>query len=87
MTWLEQVNGNPLSWLLEPENPGVRYLALRDLLNRTDPDPELDSAKMAALEEGPIAAILDEMDAAGYWVEAGAGYLVPRRRPLRLPRP
>jgi len=23
---------DPISWLLEPQDPGVRYLALRDLL-------------------------------------------------------
>ncbi|HEY3312915.1 MAG TPA: hypothetical protein VGK00_14845 [Anaerolineales bacterium] len=75
MSWSNQVNGDPLAWLLEPENPGVRYLALRDLLDRPDSDPELASARQAAFQEGPISAILNEMDAAGFWVEAGAGYL------------
>ena len=32
MTWQEQLKGDPLTWLLEPESPGVRYLAMRDLL-------------------------------------------------------
>lgn len=40
MTWQDQLHGDPLSWLLAPEEPGVRYLALRDLQNRPADDPE-----------------------------------------------
>jgi len=32
MSWQDQLNGDSLSWLLEPDSPGVRYLALRDLV-------------------------------------------------------
>ena len=34
--WQEQIKGDPLPWLLErdPENPGVRLMALRELLAR-----------------------------------------------------
>ena len=34
--WLDKRNGDALPWLLEedPQNPGVRYFALRDLLGR-----------------------------------------------------
>jgi len=64
-----------LSWLLEPDAPGVRYLALRDLLCRPSHDPELIAARRAAHAEGPIATILAEMNEAGYWVEPGPGYL------------
>ncbi len=28
----DQLRGNALTWRLEPKAPGVRYLALRDLL-------------------------------------------------------
>lgn len=39
MTWLERLNNDPIPWLLEsdPENPGVRYFALVELLDRTTP--------------------------------------------------
>ena len=33
MSWQNQLKGNSLSWLLEPNSPGVRYLALRDLID------------------------------------------------------
>ena len=63
-----------LLWLLDPANPGVRYLALRDLLERPADDPELVDARVAAHTAGPIAAVLAEMHPDGYWVEPGPGY-------------
>jgi hypothetical protein len=75
MTWLTQLNSNPLPWLLEPGSPGIRYLALRDLLDPLDNDPELREARRLAHSEGPIATILANMNEAGYWSEPGPGYL------------
>jgi hypothetical protein len=65
---------DPLPWLLEPQDPGVRYLALRDLLDLPKDDPKLLKAQQAAHTRGPIAAILDKMHPDGYWVKPGAGY-------------
>jgi hypothetical protein len=75
MAWQEQLKGDPLPWLLEAESPGVRYLALRDLLDRQADDAELCAAREAAHTQGPIATILAEMDEAGFWVGPGPGYL------------
>jgi hypothetical protein len=61
-----------LDWLLEPQDTGVRYLALRDLVESGS--KELPEAKKKAHREGPIAAILDAMKPEGYWVQPGAGY-------------
>ncbi len=69
-----ELKEDTLVWLLEPDNPGVRYLAMRDLLEMPADDSGLLSAQELAREKGPIARILDEMDDAGYWVEAGPGY-------------
>ncbi len=74
MPWQDQLNGDPLTWLLEPDTPGVRYLALRDLLDRPQDDAELTAAQEAAHKEGPIAAILAEMADEGFWAEPGPGY-------------
>ena len=67
------INEITLKWLLEPDNPGVRYLALRDLVD-SDAD-ELSEAKLPAHITGPIATILDKMNPEGYWEKPGAGYL------------
>jgi hypothetical protein len=64
-----------LDWLLDPASPGVRYLALRDLVGLPAADPELAAARKAAHADGPIAAILANMHPDGYWSEPGPGYL------------
>jgi hypothetical protein len=63
-----------LEWLLDPASPGVRYLALRDLLGLPPDDPELAAAQKVAHANGPIAAILAEMHPDGYWSKPGPGY-------------
>ena len=74
MSWQDELKGSELPWLLEDDSPGVRYLVLRDLLGFPGDDPELDSARKEAHEKGPIAAILANMDAEGYWAAPGPGY-------------
>jgi hypothetical protein len=77
MSWYDQVKGDPLPWLLETDqaNPGVRYFALAELLDRPAGDPEVVSAQRAAMASGPIPAMLDAQTAGGYWVKPGPGYL------------
>lgn len=74
MSWPNQINKDTLTWLLEAENPGVRYLALRDLLDLPCDDLELQTAQQLAHTAGPIATILNEMNVDGYWIKAGPGY-------------
>ena len=56
-----------MDWLLEPDDVGVRYLAIRDLI-------EVDAAELAdarkdAHTKGPIAQVLTKMDKEGFWVQ------------------
>lgn len=69
-----KVNDPVLDWLLDPSSPGVRYLALRDLVGLHTNDPELIKARQEAHLRGPIATILEHMKPEGYWVKPGAGY-------------
>jgi hypothetical protein len=68
----EKSNYRAIDWLLEPSEPGVRYLALRDLVRADNKD--LTVAKKAAHKEGPITAVLANMDPTGFWVKPGPGY-------------
>jgi hypothetical protein len=61
-----------IDWLLEPDDPGPRYLALRDLVKAEG--RELTAAKKAAHTDGPIAGVLAKMDKEGFWARPGAGY-------------
>ena len=74
MSWKDQLRNDSVPWLLETDNPGVRYLALRDLLDLTSDDKKLKTARKAAHKEGPISVILSHMEQEGYWVKPGPGY-------------
>jgi hypothetical protein len=74
MSWKNQLQNDPLPWLLNSENPGIRYLALRDLLDLSPEDKKIKSARRLAHKEGPIAHILSKMNEDGYWQRAGTGY-------------
>jgi hypothetical protein len=63
-----------LSWLLEEGSPGVRYMALRDLLDLPQNDTELVQSCREAHTRGPIAVVLEHMHSDGYWEKPGAGY-------------
>jgi hypothetical protein len=66
------IKENQMQWLLEPGDIGVKYLALRDLL---EPDEkELTAAGEKAHAEGPIAQVLGKMNKEGYWQKPGPGY-------------
>jgi hypothetical protein len=71
-----QLTTNPLPWLLEPDsaNPGVRYSALRDLLDRPTDNPEVVAAQADVMRMGPVPVILGSQEDDGYWVKPGAGY-------------
>src|SRR5512137_1670345 len=74
--WQAQLKADSLAWLLEPDeaNPGVRYFALRDLLDRPAADPALVAAQAEVMRVGPVPAILAAQTPEGYWVKPGAGY-------------
>jgi hypothetical protein len=76
MMRMDIVHGNLMPWLLEPdsENPAVRYFALRDLLDRSEDDPEVHQARLEIMKTGPVPAILAAQQPEGYWDKAGAGY-------------
>ncbi|MDO8671026.1 MAG: nitrogen fixation protein NifH, partial [Dehalococcoidia bacterium] len=72
--WIERLNGDPVPWLLEDDNPAVKHLALRWLLDRPADDAEVVQARAATMEIGPIVAILRAQHPDRYWVKPGPGY-------------
>ncbi|HEY95564.1 MAG TPA: hypothetical protein G4O15_11575 [Dehalococcoidia bacterium] len=72
VNWKKQLKADPIDWLLEEDNPGVRYLALRDIVDAVE--KEINVARQKAHREGLIATILDNMNPEGWWVHPGAVY-------------
>lgn len=68
----ENIINSPEAWLLETEDIGVRYLALRDL-GAADVE-EFNIIKERAHKEGAIAQVLAKMNKEGYWEQPGHGY-------------
>ncbi len=71
-----------LDWLLEKRDPGVRFFAMRDLLDVPADDPELLAARRGTVGKPPVKNILDAQEREGYWVEPGPGYLPKYRSTL-----
>jgi len=69
---ISKADKNSVEWLLEPNDIGVRYLAMRDLIEHDE--NELTAARKRAHAEGPIAKVLAKMNKEGYWEQPGAGY-------------
>ncbi|BAI62132.1 conserved hypothetical protein [Methanocella paludicola SANAE] len=65
--WTAALNGYPIDWLLEEDNPSVRYFTLTGLLQKPVNDPEVVSAKRSLMMNGLIPSILAKQEAAGYW--------------------
>lgn len=70
--WKKLLKADPTDWLLEEDDPGVRYLALRDIVEADE--KEVKAARRKAHCEGPIATILDNMNPEGWWVTPGNVY-------------
>ena len=68
-----------LDWLLEPDTPAVRHVALRDLLGRPVDDREVGAARAAAMAADPIAPILAAQHDDGHWEKPGPGYATKYR--------
>jgi hypothetical protein len=66
----------PLPWLIgqDTDNPGVRYFALRDLLELPESDAEVREARSTIMRSDPVPAILEAQQPDRAWVKNGSGY-------------
>ncbi len=60
-----------VDWLLEPNQPSIRYLTLTQLLGKKEADSEVREAKARIPKEGWAADMLAKRDPAGWWVRDG----------------
>ena len=72
--WRSLLNDDPTGWLLEDDDPSVRYFALRDILGKPVHDSEVMKAKEDIMSVGTVPAILNTQDKAGFWGDAKAFY-------------
>jgi len=65
---------NTVEWLLEEENPSVRYFALRDLLNKTESDTEVQATKEAIRNSKLLTKVFSKQNPQGFWGEPNSPY-------------
>jgi len=61
------LKADPIGWLLEDNNPSVKYYTLRDILEKTKDDTELKEARREIMKNGLVSAILAKQKKEGYW--------------------
>jgi hypothetical protein len=66
-----------IDWLLEKEQPSIRYLTLTQILGRRESDPEVKEAKKRIPTAGWASEILARRSPAGWW-EQDKGWMEPR---------
>jgi hypothetical protein len=70
--WRKSLKGDPpltLAWLLEPENPSVRYWTLVDLLDLPPSHLEVQNARVAIAGQPLVREIFALQKPPGYWGE------------------
>lgn len=67
MTRDKPLESNSLPWLLEEDNPSVRFLTLTEIMGFRPSHPEVEAAKAAFMERGVVPGILQRQKRGGYW--------------------
>lgn len=65
--WKSYLNVDPTDWLLEENNPSVRYFTLKDILDKTEDDLEVEESRKNIMEIGAVHKILSKQEPGGYW--------------------
>ena len=58
-----------LNWLLEPEEPSIKYHTMVDLLETPQNAPEVQECKRQIQKSKPVVSILNKMHPEGYWLQ------------------
>jgi len=65
--WKHVLKADPVNWLLEKDNPSVRYFALSQLLDKPESSSEVQAAKKEIMLTGAVPNILAKQNVGGYW--------------------
>ncbi|MCX9082293.1 MAG: hypothetical protein OIN83_08850 [Candidatus Methanoperedens sp.] len=65
--WRSVLNADPTDWLLEKDDPSVRYFALTNLLEIPEDSAEVRQEKAEIMETGVVPRILSMQKDGGYW--------------------
>jgi hypothetical protein len=72
--WKSALKADATDWLLEEDNPSVRYFTLTELLEKSQTDSQVKEAKNAIMSSGVVPKILAKQNEDGYWETPTALY-------------
>ncbi|MGB9937498.1 MAG: nitrogen fixation protein NifH [Methanobacterium sp.] len=65
--WKSYLNNDPTNWLIEEDNPSVRYFTLLDILDKPYNDKTVEGARKNIMKIGTVPKILAKQNTDGYW--------------------
>jgi hypothetical protein len=65
--WKSRLKRDPTEWLLEKDNPSVRYFTLKDILGKAENDPDIKKAHKEIMTTGVVPRILEKQNGDGSW--------------------
>ena len=72
--WKSILKADPTDWLLENDNPSVRYLTLTEILDKPENSAEVKQAKGEIMKIGIVPKIFAKQENGGYWEAPGRFY-------------
>ena len=66
-SWKSYLQSDTKEWLLETNNPSVRYITLRHLLEKPETNTEVQHARQEIMKTCVVPAILEKQKSNGYW--------------------
>ena len=75
MKWEELAREDTIDWLLEPENPSVRFWALQQILGRPSTDQDVVKAQQEIMHSQCVTEIMSKQSPEGHWASPEDFYL------------
>jgi hypothetical protein len=75
INWRDVLVSDPIDWLLEEDNPSVRFFTLVDILDKPLKNREVIQAKRDIMKTGVVPEILNKQKKGGYWEKAEDFYI------------
>ena len=66
LDWKSMLTADTMKWLLEEENPSVLYYTLKDILDKSEQEPEVQQAKREIMKCGIVPDILRKQQEPSY---------------------
>ena len=65
--WKSVLRNYPIDWLLQEDNPSIKYFTLIDILDKSKDDSEVIQTKKQIMKIGVVPKILEKQNPDGYW--------------------